>query len=159
MGSQVHALAEKMFRKYQEISGNFSNCDGVYLQRRFISKTGECLLKKNSAKTVFYIATLISSKLWIFPVHSLMRRDFSFSAFPFFDQERFFVLPWILEMKSAVLQHSTSFKKVERYVYDQFLGESRKYFFLILSNQEKNNSEVSVKYLTIFFRISTSGTY
>ena len=155
----MHALAEKMFRKYQEISGNFSNCDGVYFQRRFISKTGECLLKKNSATTVFYIATLISSKLGIFRVHSLMRRDFSFSAFSIFDQERFFVCPWVLEMKSAVVRHGASCKKVERHLYDQVLGVSRKYFFLIFSNQEKNNSEVSVKYLTRFFRISTSGTY
>ena len=40
----------------------------------------------------FYIATLISSKLWKFPVHSLIRRDFSFSAFSFINQESFVLL-------------------------------------------------------------------
>ena len=53
VSSQVHALAEKMFRKYQQISANFSNCDEVYFQKRIISKTGECALKKNSATIVF----------------------------------------------------------------------------------------------------------
>ena len=43
MSSQVHALAEKMFRKYQQISANFSNCDEVYFQKRIIFKTGECI--------------------------------------------------------------------------------------------------------------------
>ena len=36
-----------------KISANFSNCDGVYFQKRIISKTGECALKKNSATIVF----------------------------------------------------------------------------------------------------------
>ena len=48
-----YALAEKMFRKYQQISANFGNCDGVYFHKRIISKTGECVLKKNSTTTVF----------------------------------------------------------------------------------------------------------
>ena len=115
--------------------------------------------KRTLPKLFFYIATLISSKLSIFPIHSIIRRDFSFSTFPFFDQETFFIFPWLLEMKGAVVQHSTSCRKVERHLYDQFLGQSRNYFFLILSNQVKNNSEVSVKNLAVFFRISTSGTY
>ena len=115
--------------------------------------------KRTLPQLFFDNATLISSKLSIFPVHSLMRRDFSFSTFPFFDQETFFVFPWLLEMKRAVVQHSTSCRKVERHLYDQFLVQSRKYFFLILSNQIKNNSEVSVKYLTVFFRITTPGTH
>ena len=72
-------LAEIMFWKYQQISANFSNCGGVYFQKRIISKTGGCVLKKRTLQQLFsYIATLISSKLWKFPVQSI-RRDFSFS--------------------------------------------------------------------------------
>ena len=48
-----YALAEKMFRKYQQISENLGNCNGVYFHKRIISKTGECVLKKNSTTTVF----------------------------------------------------------------------------------------------------------
>ena len=36
-----------------KISANFSNCDGVYFQKRIISTAGECALKKNSATIVF----------------------------------------------------------------------------------------------------------
>ena len=54
MSSQRHALAKKIFWKYQQISANFSNCDGVYFQKRIISTTGECALKKNSA-TIFFV--------------------------------------------------------------------------------------------------------
>ena len=61
----------------------------------------------------FYTATLISSKLWKFPVHSLIRRDFSFSAFPFIDQERFFLFLWLFQMKGAVVQHSYIIKKLQ----------------------------------------------
>ena len=48
MSSDAYALAKKLFRKFQQISANFSNCNGVYLQKRIISTTGECALKKNS---------------------------------------------------------------------------------------------------------------
>ena len=97
-------LAEIMFRKYQQISANFSNCDGVYFQKRIISKTGECVLKKRTLQQLFcYIATLISSKLWKFPVHSLIRRDFSFS----FDFSQ-----WRVQLCSIV----KSSKKVERQI-------------------------------------------
>ena len=54
----------------------------------------------------FYIVTLISSKPWKFPVHSLIRRDFSFPAFPFIDQERFFLSLWLFLMKGVLVQHS-----------------------------------------------------
>ena len=64
------------------------------------------LWKRTLPQLFFYIATLISSKLWEFPVHSLIRRDFSFSAFPFIDQERFFLFLWLFLMKGAVVQHS-----------------------------------------------------
>ena len=37
----------------QQISANFSNCDEVYFQKRIISKSGECALKKNSSTIVF----------------------------------------------------------------------------------------------------------
>ena len=36
-----------------KISANFSNCDGVYFQKKIISTTGACALKKNSATFVF----------------------------------------------------------------------------------------------------------
>ena len=56
----------------------------------------------------FYIETLISSKLWTFRVHWLIRRDFSFSTFLSIDQERFFLFFsfWLFLMKGAVVQHS-----------------------------------------------------
>ena len=64
------------------------------------------LWKRTLPQLFFYIATLISSKLWKFPVHSLIRRDFSFSAFPFIDQEKFFLFLWLFLMKDAVVEHS-----------------------------------------------------
>ena len=48
----MHSLAGKPFRKYQQISANFSDCDGVYFQKRIISTTGECALKKKPATIV-----------------------------------------------------------------------------------------------------------
>ena len=62
--------------------------------------------KRTLPQFFFYIATLISSNLRKFPVDSLIRRDFSFSAFPFIDQERFFLFLWLFLMKGAVVQHS-----------------------------------------------------
>ena len=137
MSSKVHALAEKMFRKYQQISTNLSNCDGVYFQKRIISKTDECVLKKN------YIATLISWKRWKIPVHSLIRKDFSFSAFPFIDQERFFLFLWLFLMNGAVVQHSyimsesgasDLFKKLlnmsGKYINNGFRYSDQKHLFL-----------------------------
>ena len=87
-----------------------------------ISKKGSSLKqvnvfwKRTLPQLFFYIATLISSKLWNFPVRSLIRRDFSFSAFPFIGQERFFVFLWLFKMKGAIAQHSTSCKKVKRQI-------------------------------------------
>ena len=40
-------------KSVSKISANFSNCDGVYYQKRIISTTGECALKKSSATLVF----------------------------------------------------------------------------------------------------------
>ena len=51
MSSQVHALAEKMSRKYQQILVAAMN--DVYFQKRIISKSGECAFKKNSVAIVF----------------------------------------------------------------------------------------------------------
>ena len=63
----------------------------------------------------FYIETLISSSLWTFSVHWLIRRDFSFSTFLFIDQERFLLFLWLLLMKGAgVCSIVTPCKKVER---------------------------------------------
>ena len=45
--------------------------------------------KRTLPQLFFYIATLISSKLWILPIHSIMRRDLSFCSFPFFDRKHF----------------------------------------------------------------------
>ena len=107
--NEVTAGACSCRKDVSNISANFSKCDGVCFHKRIISKTGECVLEKNSATIVFlycYIATVISSKLWKFPVHSLIRRDFSFSAFPFIDQEKFFLFLWLFLMKDAVVEHS-----------------------------------------------------
>ena len=43
-----------------KISANFSNCDGIYSQKRIISTTGECALKNNFATFVFLYCDLIS---------------------------------------------------------------------------------------------------
>ena len=55
MRSQTHALAETMFRKYKQVSANFSNYDGVYFQKSIISKTGECVLKKKNSATIVFL--------------------------------------------------------------------------------------------------------
>ena len=100
-----------------KVSANFSNCDGVYFQKRIISKTGECVLKKRTlTQLFFYIATLISSKLWKFPSPFIDQERFSFSAFPFIDQERFLLFFWLFQMKSAVVLHITSSKKVKQQI-------------------------------------------
>ena len=62
--------------------------------------------KRTLQQLFFYIATLIYSKLWKCPVHLLIRRDFSISAFPFIDQERFFLSLWLFLMKGAAVQPS-----------------------------------------------------
>ena len=53
----LQKLARRCMLYYRKdvskISANFSSCDEVYFQKRIISKTGECALKKNSATTVF----------------------------------------------------------------------------------------------------------
>ena len=112
-----------------KISANFSNCDGVYFHKRIISKTDEYVFKKRTLPQLFfYIATLISSKLWKFPVHSLIRRDFSFSAFPFIDQERFFLFLWFFLMKGAVVQHSyIMYKTGASDLFKNLLNMSGKY--------------------------------
>ena len=67
-----------------KISANFSNCDEVYFQKRIISKSGECALKKNSATTVFLYCninqfkTLKMSNPWKQFFHLLFRRNFPF---------------------------------------------------------------------------------
>ena len=43
-----------------KISANFSNCDGIYSQKRIISTPGECALKNNFATFVFLYCDLIS---------------------------------------------------------------------------------------------------
>ena len=53
-------LAEKQFQKVQQIHKGY--CDGIYFQKRIVSITDECDLKKNSATVIFYIATLINLK-------------------------------------------------------------------------------------------------
>ena len=91
-----HALAEKMFEKYQRISANFSNCDEVYFQKRIIIKSGECALKITLPQLFFYIAALISSKLC--PVHR--------NNFPIYCSGEIFLFIWLFLMKGAVGQHS-----------------------------------------------------
>ena len=44
-------------------------------------------------------------------------------------------------------------------LFDQFRGKVRIYFFLIFPNQEKINSEVCVKYRTVYSQISIPGTH
>ena len=41
-----------------------------------------------------------------FYIVTLIRRDFSFPAFPFIDQERFFLSLWLFLMKGVLVQHS-----------------------------------------------------
>ena len=47
----MHAFAEKLLRKFQQISA--TAMESVFFHKRFISATGECALKKNSATFVF----------------------------------------------------------------------------------------------------------
>ena len=56
-----------------KISANFSNCNGVYFQKRFISATGECALKKNSATFVFLYSNInqFNWSMEIFPFFSI----------------------------------------------------------------------------------------
>ena len=50
MSSYVHALAERLFRKFQQISATATR---VYFKKKIISTTGEYAMKKNSAAIVF----------------------------------------------------------------------------------------------------------
>ena len=64
---------KKLFRKFQQISANLSNCDGVYFEKRIISTTSECALKKTSATIVFlYCDMEIAFPLWIRRVFPLI---------------------------------------------------------------------------------------
>ena len=65
--------------KFQQILAKLLKlqfCDEVYFQKRIISKTGECALKKNSATTVFLSCKNVQSME---------------IAFPFTVQEKFFL--------------------------------------------------------------------
>ena len=73
-----------------KISTNFGNCDEVYFQKKIISTTNECALKKNSAVIVFLYCdinqlkqgTLLLKLPWFkFPAHG--------NSFSFMDPERF----------------------------------------------------------------------
>ena len=63
------------------ISANFSNCDGVYFQKRITSTTGECALKKNSATIVILYCWIIQRRTNIstlyksFDVLQILRRS------------------------------------------------------------------------------------
>ena len=96
-------LQKLLLRKYQQILATAMK--SISRKGSFL-KVVNVLWKRTLPQLFFYIATLISSKLWKFPVHSLIRRDFSFSAFPFIDQERFFLFLWLFLMKGEVVQHS-----------------------------------------------------
>ena len=100
----------KNVSKFQQILA--TTMDSISRKESFL-KLVNVLWKRTLAQLFFYIVILISSKLWKFPVHSLIRRDFSFSAFPFIDQERFFLFLWLFQMKGAVVQHSYIIKKLQ----------------------------------------------
>ena len=70
-------LLQKIFSK---ISANFSNCESISKKGLFL-KLVNVFWKRTLPQFVFYIVTLISSKLWKFPVHSLIRRDSHFQLF------------------------------------------------------------------------------
>ena len=97
------SIKQKMFRKYRQILA--TAMESISRKGSFLKLVNK-FWKGTLPQLFFYIAILISSKFWKFPVHSLIRRDFSFSAFPFIDQERFFLFLWLFLMKGAVVQHS-----------------------------------------------------
>ena len=96
------SIKQKMFRKYRQILA--TAMESISRKGSFLKLVNK-FWKGTLPQLFFYIAILISSKFWKFPVHSLIRRDFSFSAFLFIDQERFFLFLWIFLMKGAVVQH------------------------------------------------------
>ena len=96
VSSQVHALAEKVFRKYQQISANFSNCNGVYFQKNIISRTGECVLKKNFPSIVFLYCDINQFK------------TLKISS-PFIDQERFLIFSFSIHWSGEIFSFSLTF--------------------------------------------------
>ena len=86
-------LLQKIFSK---ISANFSNCDGVYFQKRIISETGECLLKKNSA-TIFFLHCDINQF-----------KTLKISS-PFIDQERFLIFRFSIHWSGEIFPFPLTF--------------------------------------------------
>ena len=79
-----------------KISANFSNCDGVYFQKRIISKTGKCALKKNSATTVFLYCDINQFK------------TLEISS-PFIDQERFLNFSFSIHWSGEIFSFPMTF--------------------------------------------------
>ena len=75
MSSKVHEVfsAKAVAPK---ISANFSNCDEVYFQKRIISKSGECALKKNSATIVFLYCDINQFKTLKMPSSQARNQEF-----------------------------------------------------------------------------------
>ena len=61
-------------------------------------KVVNVLWKRTLPQLFFYIATLISSKLWKCPVHG--------NSFSIYCSEEIFLFLWLFLMKGAVVQHS-----------------------------------------------------
>ena len=61
-------------------------------------KVVNVLLKRTLPQLLFYVATLISSKLWKCPVHG--------NSFSIYCSGEIFLFLWLFLMKGAVVQHS-----------------------------------------------------
>ena len=57
-------------------SENISKCDEVYYQKRIISKSGECALKKNSATIVFLYCDIKQFKILKMPSPQARNQEF-----------------------------------------------------------------------------------
>ena len=153
--SHVHALAEKLFRKCQLI---WATAMESILRKGSFLQLLNVLWKRTLPQLLFYTATLrlkISSP-WKSLFHSWIRRDFSFDyelmiwKYIQMHKEDCRCAAWLV---STRVIKNISLWPISGIGSNIFLLDRKR------KKTEKNNSEVSVKYLTVFSRISTLGTH
>ena len=101
MSSQVHVQIGcfENISKFQQILAKLLKlqfCDEVYFQKRIISKTGECALKKNSATIVFLYCDINQFK------------TLKISS-PFIDQERFLIFSFSIHWSGEIFPFPLTF--------------------------------------------------
>ena len=78
-------LRKRCFENISKFQQILATAMGSISRKWTFLKLVNVFWKKTQPQLFFYIETLISSKLWKFPVHLLIRRDFSYSAFSSID--------------------------------------------------------------------------